>query len=62
MTISFSQQWGLLYILVDLCMVMSFLINKKIDDGVFRLVPKEFAMGLFGRQIGLTYSSTQVSQ
>lgn len=48
MTISFSQQWGLLivYVLVDLCMVMSFLINKKIDDGFFRLVPKEFAMGL----------------
>jgi hypothetical protein len=35
MTISFSQQWGLLYILMDLCMVMSFLINKKIDDGFF---------------------------
>jgi len=34
------------YVLVDLCMVMSFLVNKKIDDGVFRLVPKEFAMGL----------------
>ncbi len=38
------------YVLVELCMVMSFLVNKKIDDGVLRLVPKEFAMGVFERK------------
>jgi hypothetical protein len=39
------------YVLVGLCMMMSFLINNKIDDGgFFDWYQKKIAMGSFQRQ------------
>lgn len=49
------------YVLVGLCIVISFWINNKIDDGVFWLIPKEFAMGVFkGNRVGI-FEDTSVT-